>query len=112
VSRARIIRRLLAVAAALALASPALADRTRCVRGADVRTVEVVYADPGRPVPCEVLYAKTAAGTIESLWRAEHEPGYCEARATEFIAQLESLGLTCAPESPVADDPLFEPADQ
>lgn len=71
------------------------ADPTRCEFGADVRTVQVVYANPGQPVPCEVLYGKHSAGTLETLWRADHEAGYCEARAREFVSRLEGFGFRC-----------------
>lgn len=80
----------------LVAAPPALAQAMRCERGTDVRTVQVVYADPGQPVPCEVLYGKQAAGTLETLWRADHEAGYCEARASDFVDRLEELGFRCS----------------
>jgi hypothetical protein len=31
----------------------------------------------------------------EELWNAQNEAGYCEARAAEFVAQLESWGWQC-----------------
>jgi len=73
----------------------AASESTVCTRSGLSRSVEVVYSDPGQPVPCEVLYSKPASGTVESLWRANHEAGYCEARAAEFIAELESAGWHC-----------------
>jgi hypothetical protein len=81
---------LLLLAADLARTQP-----TVCKMAELERTVEVVYADPGQPVPCEVLYAKADAGTIEILWRANHEAGYCEERAAAFVARLEQLGWDC-----------------
>ncbi len=71
------------------------AEPTVCTMAELERTVEIVYSNPGQPVPCEVLYAKADAGTIETLWRANNEAGYCEEKAAAFLARLESLGWDC-----------------
>ena len=81
---------MLSCAAANAMAAP-----TECHLGQVSRTVEVVYATAGQPVPCEVLYAKPAQGTLESLWRARNQAGYCEEQAAAFITMLESMGWSC-----------------
>lgn len=89
------------------LAGPltAFANPTECRQGELTRSVEIVYANPDSAVPCEVMYAKPAAGTIEMLWQAMNEAGYCEARAEEFINKLESMGWQCSKVSaPEADD--------
>ena len=86
---------LLAAATLAWLQLPASANPTECRQGGLTRSVEIVYANPGSSVPCEVMYAKPAAGTIEMLWQAMNEAGYCEARAEEFIAKLESMGWQC-----------------
>jgi len=88
--------------------SPAAADTIRCEVGTDVRTIQVVYADPGQPVPCEVIYGNHGAGTLETLWRADHEAGYCEAQAKSLVSRLEGFGFRCAA---VADDNPVAPAD-
>ena len=86
----------LATLAVLMLAASSLsADPTECRLGDLARSVEVVYSSPGQAVPCEVLYRKAGDGTLETLWRATNETGYCEARADEFIKKLESWGWTC-----------------
>lgn len=78
----------------LSWAFPAVAEQ--CTAGEVTRIVQVVYAEPGQPVPCEVVYDKTAEGQgIETLWRAHNEAGYCEARADEFLTKLEDLGFVC-----------------
>ena len=93
----------------------ATADSTHCTNGSLQRTVEVVYSNPGQPVPCEVLYDKPSEGTQQSLWRANNEAGYCEDRAREFIGRLEELGWACgaagtdAPEEPEASEEPTEP---
>lgn len=68
----------------------------RCTSGDAVRRIEVVHAD-GAPVPCAVNYHKDteAPGSSEELWTAANDAGYCEARAEEFAARLESLGWAC-----------------
>ena len=68
---------------------------TECSQGELTRTVAVVYADPGQPVPCEVLYEKPAEQQAMTLWRAQNEAGYCEARAAEFVEKLVGLGWQC-----------------
>ena len=65
------------------------------------RTIEVVYSDPGQPVPCEVIYDKSGEGSIATLWRASVEANYCETQAAGLIERLSGLGWTC--ETPKAD---------
>jgi hypothetical protein len=71
------------------------ANPTACTQGEVSRTVEIVYAEPGQAVPCEVIYAKPAAGTIELLWQAMNKAGYCEEQADNLIEKLEGLGWQC-----------------
>ena len=74
----------------------AAANPISCTQGELNRTVEIVYAEPGQPVPCEVIYAKPAAGTIELLWQAMNEAGYCEQQAADLIEKLEGSGWHCS----------------
>ena len=76
-------------------ATTALANPVTCSNGALTRKIEVVYSDPGQPVPCEVIYDKSAEGSIQTLWRASNEAGYCEAQAAELVEKLSSLGWEC-----------------
>jgi hypothetical protein len=81
------------IAAGAAFAAP-----TECTFGDLTRTVEVVYAEPGQPAPCEVLYHKPSeGGERASLWQAQHEAGYCEARAADLVDKLTGMGWTCSP---------------
>ena len=83
---------------------------TECTQGALTRTVSVVYADPGQPVPCEVLYEKPSEQQTMTLWRADNEAGYCEDRAREFVQKLNSLGWDCTESAAVAEpEPVEEP---
>jgi len=93
----------LIVAMCLAASATAVANPTTCEQGDLERTVEVVYANPGQSVPCEVLYAKPAAGTLESLWQANNEAGYCEQQASQFIRKLEGLGWECSSQAEPGD---------
>ncbi len=87
----------LLLAAGIASASAsASAEPSTCTLGELTRTVEVEYANPGQAVPCEVIYSKLAQATVETLWRANNEAGYCETQAAGLIARLESLGWACA----------------
>ncbi len=76
---------------------------TECTQGSLTRAVSVVYADPGQPVPCEVLYEKPSEQQTMTLWRAQNQAGYCEARAGAFVAKLQSLGWECAESAAVAE---------
>lgn len=75
-----------------------------CTMASLERTVELHHENPGKPVPCEVRYAKPTEGWGEQvLWRAEHEVGYCAARFTELMDRLEGFGWSCAPAAEATD---------
>ena len=76
-------------------------DLVTCTSGQLQRTVEVVYETPGKRVPCDVRYAKSS-GEARSLWRAEHEEGYCERQAVSLIQKLSNAGWSC--QAATADD--------
>ena len=105
------------------LAAPAVAlsqdaGKYQCTHGDLVRRVEI-YTDPGVTVPCEVHYFKDteAPGESEVLWSAQAQEGYCEQKATEFVAKLEGWGWACgasdateaAPEAPAEPEEPAEP---
>ncbi len=81
---------LLMMASGTALAS----DSYLCKHGNQTRTISVVYNTPGQMVPCEVLYEK-AEGT-QSLWNANSQEGYCEAKAEAFVEKQRGWGWECA----------------
>ncbi len=93
-SKSRLSRSTICVLLLLA-AGTVMAEATSCRLGEMTRSIEIVYSAPGQAVPCEVLYRKSAEGTVETLWRAANEAGYCEARAKEFATKLESNGWAC-----------------
>ncbi len=76
-----------------------------CQHGELSRRVDVHYATPGQAVPCEVRYFKDSEdpGVTQTLWNAQAESGYCEARAAEFVETLRGWGWTCTAAA-VADD--------
>jgi len=76
-------------------AGQAVANPVVCTFGDLSRRIEVVYSDPGQAVPCEVIYDKSAEGSIETLWRANNETGYCEAQAAGLADKLSGMGWQC-----------------
>ncbi len=79
-------------------AAHSLANPITCSYDDLIRKIEVVYPEPGQPVPCEVIYDKSAEGSIESLWRADNEAGYCETQAAALAEKLAGMGWQCATE--------------
>ncbi len=73
----------------------AFGNPTQCTYGVISRTIEVVYSDPGQPLPCEVIYSKSEQRSIEVLWRADNDANYCELKAAELIEKLQGFGWTC-----------------
>lgn len=68
-------------------------DQYVCKKGHSERTVEVIYSQPNTKVPCEVKYTKPSGSQI--LWHAQHEIGYCEAQAQQFVTKLTGFGWSC-----------------
>ena len=89
------ISRAMVLSGGMLFCTSLLANPTICTFGELSRKIEVVYSDPGQPVPCEVIYDKSAEGAIESLWQASNEAGYCEAKAASLIEKLEGTGWDC-----------------
>ena len=90
------------------IAGQVMANPVTCTYGDLSRKIEVVYSDPGQPVPCEVIYDKSAEGTIETLWRASNEAGYCEAQAAGLADTLSGMGWQCAPDAGSMSDATEE----
>lgn len=67
-----------------------------CTMGDSQRRVEILR-ETGVQVPCEVHYYKDteAPGEQQVLWRAQTQAGYCEERASEFVAELQGWGWSC-----------------
>lgn len=85
-----------------------------CMNGGLERRVVVIY-ETGVTVPCEVHYFKDveAPGNSQVLWRALNEEGYCEAKASEFVARLEGWGWACsAATAPQASPAEATPGDE
>ncbi len=82
----------------------ASANPVECRQGELTRSIEIVYANPGAAVPCEVIYRKPAQGTIEMLWQAMNESGYCETRVSELTSKLETLGWQCSKNTDLDQD--------
>lgn len=64
-----------------------------CRAGDQVRAIHIVYPNKTL-VPCEVQYIKN--GTLQVLWTANNETGYCERKASEFVKKQRSWGWNCS----------------
>lgn len=77
----------------IALSTSVWATDYQCSNGRSERTVSIIYSTPGQVVPCEVVYSKE--GNSETLWRAQNEAGYCEAKAEALAEKLRGWGWQC-----------------
>ena len=77
------------------ISATAYADSWNCSHDDLVREVIIEYPQGGS-LPCDVVYKKQTEGVEDQvLWSAENEEGYCEDRARELVATLESSGWVC-----------------
>ena len=83
------------MASFLLVATGAYADSWNCSRDDLVREVVVEYPEGGS-LPCAVIYKKQTEGFgDQTLWSASNEAGYCEQKAKDFVAKIESWGGVC-----------------
>jgi len=83
----------------LGLTDGVLADSWACRQADLTRQVVIYYPDSPARLPCEVFYSKPQENVVpRALWKAANREGYCERKAAEFVAKLESWGWQCAPE--------------
>lgn len=64
-----------------------------CNNGDAKRVISIMYETAEDKLPCEVQYDK-GEGT-QTLWSAQTDAGYCETKASEFVAKQESWGWSC-----------------
>ena len=80
---------------ALGVCFNAYADSWNCSSSDLVREVVIDYPEGGS-VPCNVIYKKQTEGFEDQvLWSADNLEGYCEDKARELVANLESSGWVC-----------------
>ncbi|MEM7376051.1 MAG: hypothetical protein AAF460_00975 [Pseudomonadota bacterium] len=82
----------LAAACTLVMANHVSAETVASVSCTKANLTRLVYlrADTPDGVPCNVLYAKLDEGpSIDTLWRAENDYGYCKDRYVRFVAKLQ-----------------------
>jgi hypothetical protein len=73
----------------------AYADSWNCSHDDLVREVMIEYPQGGS-LPCDVVYKKQTEGVEDQvLWSAASQEGYCEDKARELVAKLESWGWVC-----------------
>jgi hypothetical protein len=77
---------------------PAGAAEFRCWNGDSTRRIELRGPETAQGAACEVRYWRNAnaAGTGQSLWRANRDIDFCAAKARELVARLEAGGWTCS----------------
>ncbi len=83
---------------AIAPAGPNL-HQFACMRGEMTRLVYIEYSDAIGEPPCSVVYQKgpPEQSSRDVPWRAEHNKGYCEARARELVENLRNSNWSCGP---------------
>jgi uncharacterized membrane-anchored protein YhcB (DUF1043 family) len=83
---------------AIAPAGPNL-HQIACMRGGMTRLVYIEYSDAIGEPPCSVVYEKgpPEQSSRDVPWRAEHNKGYCEARARGLVEKLRSSNWRCGP---------------
>ena len=80
---------------ALSVCFNVYADSWNCSSSDLVREVVIDYPQGGS-VPCNVIYRKQTEGFEDQvLWSADKLEGYCEDKARELVAKLESWGWVC-----------------
>ncbi|MCH7503997.1 MAG: hypothetical protein IIA10_11690 [Proteobacteria bacterium] len=94
------------------LAAAQDANKFQCSYADMQRRVEI-YHEPGVNVPCEVHYYKDSEmpGERQVLWSAQSESGYCERKASEFIAKLEGWGWDCSQGAAAATEDMTDAPD-
>ncbi len=76
--------------------SDALADAWICTQGELIREVTIDYRAAPARLPCSVYYTKrTERALPRAVWKANSEEGFCERKAEELVAKLESWGWQC-----------------
>ena len=80
----------------LGMATDVSAEAWACRQGDLTRHVVVYYPEAPARLPCEVFYSKPQENVVpRALWEAANREGYCERKAAEFVAKLESWGWNC-----------------
>ena len=101
----------------LAVVYAAGADSWTCHKSGLTRQVVVFYPDAPAALPCQVFYSKPNENVVpRALWEAQNLEGYCERKAAQFVARLESWGWRCvrdqtdgsAPDQPDEETPAPE----
>ena len=91
----------------------AYADSWSCRKNNDVREVHIERTT-SEHVPCDVVYKKQTEGIADQvLWTATNDDSFCEEKAEELVAKLDSWGWVCVEtisDKQDADDSIVSPA--
>ncbi len=78
------------------LAQPAIAlehYRYECIKDSVVKNIAVEYGSKSKAVPCKVIHSKPDDKV--TLWHADTQAGYCEAKAKDFADNQILKGWQC-----------------
>ncbi|MGI9485883.1 MAG: hypothetical protein ACR2RF_08385 [Geminicoccaceae bacterium] len=92
---------------ALAFTQQALAETTdrRCAKGADVRRIEIRFADDSGRLPCKVIYRpEVESDTLGIIsWQNIPDLAACKAQADEVIKRLTIEDWICTEDQEASD---------
>lgn len=71
------------------------------------RIIEVVYATPDQPLPCEVRYTKE--GQTQVLWTYTNDVDKCETQAASFAGKQSTWGWQCRNDADASPEAGIEP---
>ena len=68
-----------------------------CAHGEKMRRVEIKYRAENIAVPCSVNYTRDIEepDQVTILWTAKSQAGFCEEKATAFVAKQQACGWRC-----------------
>lgn len=78
----------------------------RCAKGADVRRIEIRFADDSGNLPCRVIYRPEADSDKLGIvsWQDISDLPACQAQANEVVERLTVEGWTCAEDVNAGED--------
>ena len=80
----------------LGIFTGASASSWTCHKTDLTRHVVLFYPDEPARLPCKVMYSKPTENVMpHALWESANTQDYCERKAVEFVAKLESMGWRC-----------------
>jgi len=91
----------------LCLAATAAAEPYQCRKDEAVATIDVIHERPKGELPCRVVFSPPS-GEPQTLWRVQHERGFCAKKAAKKRDLLEAQGWRCNMEEDTVAAPIDE----